>query len=98
MSYILYDDSSTFSGPPRRLESANATERWLAHFSNSLILTRMEQVSSCPREKAQIAKEMRICDRKMAFWKRHPRYLPQTAQTEALRLRAAWAQSTGDKK
>ena len=45
----------------------------------------------------QIGKELRICDRKMAFWARHPRYLPQTAQSEALRLKLAWAQSTGEK-
>lgn len=97
MSYILYDTDSggSHAGPPRRLENADATRHWLQHFSNSLILSLICQVSTDAREKIQVGREMQICQRKMAFWERHPRYLPQTAQTEATKLRRAWAQSTG---
>lgn len=100
MSYILYDTDSggSHAGPPRRLENADATKHWLQHFSNSLILSRIGQVLTDAREKIQASRELQICHRKMAFWERHPRYLPQTAQREAMALRRAWAQSTGDKK
>lgn len=99
MSYILYDTDSggSFSGPPRRLDDADATKRWLDHFSNSLILTRIGQVSTDAREKIQAGRELVVCQRKMAFWARHPNYLPHTAQTEAQKLRRAWAQSTGER-
>lgn len=100
MSYILYDTDGggSHAGPPRRLENADATKHWLRHFSNSLILSRIGQVSTDAREKIQASKELVVCARKMRFWERHPRYPPQTAQNEAQALRRAWAQSTGDKK
>lgn len=95
MSCYIYDDSSTFAGPPRRLDSADGTARWLEHFSNSLILNAFLQRAGTPSEKAQIQKEMSICERKMAFWRRHPRFVQKTASDEAQKLRSAWAQSRG---
>lgn len=88
---IFYDDNARSEGPPPNLSRMNATKIWLSHFSNSLILTAIQQKPKDFLEKHQATKELGICQRKMAFWERHPKFQQQTAANEAHKLKSAWS-------
>jgi len=95
MTHIFYSDEGGYSGPPRNLADVNATKRWLDHASNMLVLKAMEQDSRDAREKAQITKELRICERKMTYWERHQNFVRRDAEIGLAELRRAWTKSRG---
>lgn len=57
----------------------NANKVYLKHFQNLLFLDFMIENGSFA-ERAQAQRERLICERKMAFWKRHPKYEAVTLQ------------------
>jgi hypothetical protein len=90
---IIYNESpEPYTGKGGfKLENARATEKWLEHFSNSLILTAIMQSPKDRVEKQAASRELAICDRKMAFWKRHPNFNLHAATFEATELKKLWA-------
>ena len=90
---IIYSDTSVMTGRPPDMSKMDATKKFLEHFSNSLILKAIQQKSKDLGEKHQATKELNICDRKMEFWRRHPRFNMATATNAANTLRAQWARS-----
>ena len=88
---IIYGDDRSFgSYPPRNMSRMDATKQWTIHFNNSLFLTAVQQSPKDFSERHQATKELAICERKMAFWRRHPNFEQQKAADEALKLKKMW--------
>jgi hypothetical protein len=90
MGMILYSEDSVSAGRPPDLSRMDATKIWLSHFSNSLILTAIQQSPRDFAERHRATKELGICERKMTFWRRMPTFYQQLASTEADKLRKEW--------
>ena len=90
---IIYDDNVRSDGPPSNLSCMDATRIWLGHFSNSLILSAIQQKPRDFSERHQATKELTICERKMTFWRRHPNFDQQKASSEAQKLKNMWSKS-----
>jgi len=88
---IIYEDNPVRSaGPPPNLDNVDGTKMWLHHFSNSLILTAIQHRPKDFAEKVQATKELATCERKMEFWRKHPRFDQQKAADESLKLKNMW--------
>ena len=70
---ICYDETS---GPAGEINVAkmDGTKQYLRHYANLVYLTFIANRSDKQQERRQAEKEMKIAERKMAFWARHPRY------------------------
>lgn len=66
---IIYDDQQTTrrSGAPFIASRYNATDMYMSHFANSLMLSFMA-LNGNFQEKGQAVKELAICERKMKYW------------------------------
>lgn len=67
----------------------NATKCHIDHYKNHLFLTFMSN-NGTMAEKKQAAEELKICERKMAYWARQPHFnhAEALAQKERLHKRA----------
>ncbi|TXN08942.1 hypothetical protein FV222_00280 [Methylobacterium sp. WL103] len=68
----------------------DGTKAYLRHFDNFLTLDFIAKESKVTRERAQARSEMEICQRKLLFWKKHPRYDHDEAVKGASKLKAMW--------
>lgn len=63
---------------------------WKKHRENRAFLFFMYKNGTIA-EKQQAAKELEICDRKLAFWERHPQFNRETAGRFAQEIMKQWA-------
>ena len=89
---FFYDDEKkkAYTGPIIPYHELPATTYWVTHFSNSLYLIFYEQNDPDIRNRRQAAKELEICEKKMAYWKRHPNWNSDEAATKAIELKKMW--------
>lgn len=85
---LIYDET------PLRTNSSlvadlDGTAMFLTHFKNSLML-KFFLANGTVQEKAQASREMVICERKMKYWRNHPRYIQEMAATGAEKIKAEW--------
>ena len=67
-----------------------ATTFWATHFENSLYLIFYEQNDRDILNRRQAAKELAICEKKMAYWQRHPNWDAAEAARRADELKKRW--------
>lgn len=95
---FFYDTSRVAgqAGPQINVWKMNGTRAYLTHFDNLLFL---QFVSSNPRsseaEKRQALVEMDVCERKLKFWQRHPKYEHEEALRGVDKLRKNWRMTQG---
>ncbi|MFA9261862.1 MAG: hypothetical protein ACEQSB_00685 [Undibacterium sp.] len=89
---FIYDDSVK-SQNLGNLDRMNGTTAYLNHYANQLYLKFIAN-NGDRLEKIQAAKELLICERKMAFWQRHPRYIHTDAIRGIEKLKRDWAQGS----
>lgn len=88
---IIYDEQPrTFSGG-LKIDQMNPHKPYLTHYSNLLHLQFILNNSTDRVEKHQAAKEVIICERKLAFWARHPSWNPTLIANETAKLKQQWA-------
>ena len=92
MPSIIYNES-VYTGPKLRLDKMDATAKALGHHSNYLFLTAVQLAPKDLAEKLQATKELAICERKIAFWKRMHSFDQRRFENEALRMKAEWTRS-----
>lgn len=89
---IFYSDAKepfTGSIDPDKLD---AVAGYLRHYSNLLALTFMaSHAGTTVIEKAQARKELTICERKLKWWERLPRYDQKAALLGVEALKRDWA-------
>lgn len=89
---FFYSENTGPRGPSKiPFHVWRATDRYLDHYSNYLILDAMLRAPRDRAERVQVVKELAICERKLAFWARHPNYNGAEADRGRAALKAAWA-------
>lgn len=87
---LVYDDTSV--GPPFKggsIANWNPLPPYLKHYENYLYLKFVLAKGNLD-ERFQASKELKICDRKLAFWTKHPNWDPSQAAVEVNKLKARW--------
>ena len=78
---------------PRRMRpyhEQDATRYALTHFDNVLFLQAVIAAPKSFAEKAQAEKELRIGERKIEHWRKHPNFDQQKFSDEAQKRKAMW--------
>ncbi len=89
--HIFYSDQRSEGGAVSvPYEKWNANKGYLKHYENYLMLDFISKASKDGRERAQARKEMDICERKLAFWTRHPNYDQAEVTRGVQKLKAMW--------
>lgn len=87
--YFYGEQSDTkFDGDISRV---NGSKVYLRHFDNYLFLNFVSQRGT-RAERAEVEAEILICERKMKFWERHPRFDAEYVRREKERKIKEWRQ------
>lgn len=91
MSFI-YDDGARGAGPKIDVWKMDGSAAYLRHYANKLYLTFIaNNPRSTLQEKFQAEKELKICERKLTFWNRHPNYVQETVTRGIAKLKKDWS-------
>lgn len=89
--FFYSDQKQPFSGSPSAIWEMDGTRQYLQHYDNMLYLKFVANNSRASfQERAQAEKEMKICQRKLDFWQRHPNYDKSRAMQGCLDLKKKW--------
>lgn len=89
--HICYSDTpERGSGFPVKYDQLNATKHYLTHYFNFRYLRFIESNSENRMEKFQAAKELQICERKLAYWQKHPNYNIEQVKQGREKIDAEW--------
>lgn len=91
MSFI-YPDHPEPMTRPFRAGDYNATNQYLKHFSNVLILTLFYQRGTV-LEKIQAAKELKTAERKMEFWSKQDNFSQDAAILGMAKYKKQWVEN-----
>lgn len=86
---ICYDEYARFGSGFQ--VNVDPTRLYLNHYSNYLYLTFLASKSTDRMERLQALKEIVICERKLEFWKRKPKFNMEKALLEIVELKKQWA-------
>lgn len=90
---FFYKDNEDRSFNPRGIhpKDMNGTNAYLRHYSNYLELQFFATSSRTTElEKRQARHELTICERKLGYWRRHPRYVHEEALRGVDALKRMW--------
>lgn len=87
----FYSDTAARGSSDINVWKMNGSARYLDHFSNYLFLMFVAKKGT-REERASVEKEILICERKLKFWERHPRYDAEFVQKEKEKLIKQWRQ------
>ena len=87
---LLYS-SEKYDGPPIDLAKANATKCYMSHKENEQIL-KLFLKKGTRIEKVEASKELAICERKQAYWMRHPNFDQEEAVRQCAVLNKNWTE------
>lgn len=87
---LVYDDEprGTFRG---NVNAADPVRAYVTHFGNAMYLRFIAANSTDGRERGQANKEIVICERKLAYWQRHPKWNAAAAAEAVAPIKAQWA-------
>jgi len=86
---LVYDDQPAPTRFGFDASKVNPNKMWLTHYNNSLYLGFMLQ-NGTMIERHQASKELKICDRKMAFWARDSRLRHAQSLEDAAKAKRSW--------
>lgn len=86
---LFYSDTSVRTGTPVDVWKMDGTKQYLTHYANLLMLNFFAKHGT-RAERADAEKELIICDRKLAFWRRHPNYVHELALKGVEALKRDW--------
>lgn len=92
MALVYGDDlpRGKFSGTPIHLwETGAVMGAWQKHLENRYYL-KFLYMKGTTSEKIQASKELDICDRKIAFWERHPAFDKSQAAKVNTQAKKTW--------
>jgi hypothetical protein len=90
--YFIYPDTQEpFTGRPVPYHRQDANTHFLTHYGNAKYLAFFLANTCDFGERRQLAKEMEVCDRKLASWRRHINFEPAVVARETQVIDATWA-------
>ncbi|PZR92305.1 MAG: hypothetical protein DI537_14065 [Stutzerimonas stutzeri] len=88
---FFYSDSTSGGQSTVNVWKMNGTKGYLRHYENYLFLSFVMNNPLASRvERAQATKELAICEKKLAFWRRHPLYVHEDAMKGVNDLKQNW--------
>lgn len=69
----------------------DGTKAYLRHYENYLMLDFISKASKDREEVRRSRVELTMCEKKLAFWQRHPKYDDADAKRGVAKLKAMWA-------
>ena len=91
---LVYESESahkSYAGKPLSQWGEAAVMRtWGTHIENHAFLKFM-YAKGTMAEKQQASKELVICERKIAFWEKHPAFDKRLAALQVTKVKTAWA-------
>lgn len=98
---IIYDDVNRgpWRGMGSKIENVDATRVFLNHYKNYLFLKFVAQnPKSSLNEKIQAEREMLLCENKLDYWEKQPRFVLSAAITKIKVLKQQFGVDFGDLK
>ena len=92
MGFFIYNETP-YTGSPINVfafKSETVARKYMEHYDNYMILCAMSKSPKSFDERAQVEKELKICRRKLAFWKKHPNYDDAIVKPQVERLNGLW--------
>ena len=86
---FFYSDTSVRSGIPVDVSKMNGSAQYLKHLKNMLVLCFFAQTGTF-KEKQQALVELKIADRKLTYWRRHPNFSIAEVIKGIPKLREQW--------
>lgn len=90
MSSIFYGSNTDVPAFPVPFHKIKATEGYLRHYDNYLILSFIQKSTTDRKEKQQATQELTICERKMRWMENHPNFEKDIALREVSKLKENW--------
>jgi hypothetical protein len=90
----FYSDNAPKGSSDINVWKMNGSKGYLRHFDNYLFLQFIAKEGTRD-ERASVEKEIIICERKLAFWERHPNYDADLVKREKERKIREWRQAPG---
>jgi len=87
---LIYDEGSKGQFGNISVSQMDGTKAFLRHFENKLYLSFIA-TNGTRQERWQAGKELEICERKLTFWEKHPRFCGQTVKREMEKLSKQWS-------
>lgn len=99
-SHIFYSDSpAPFTGRGARYQDMDATKHYLNHYSNYVILSKIAEAPKDFNEKLRAEKEIKMAQKKMDYWTKHPNYDHKLALKGIEEIKNLWTvRPTGSSK
>ena len=89
--FYFYSDSKQPITGDIAIWNMNGTRCYLTHYDNYLFLQFVSNNKlSSEMEKKQARHEQTICEKKLEFWKRHPKYVHEDAVAGIALLKKNW--------
>lgn len=96
---IIYERSTRANFKPMNMDSVDGTKAFLSHFNNYLFLKFVaNNPESTLDEKIQAESEMLICEKKLEFWEKHPKFVLSAVLKQTGVLKAHYRMDFGDLK
>lgn len=86
---IIYDESVRSGGGNISIARMNGTAAYLRHYGNKLYLSFIA-ANGTRDEKWQAEKELKICEKKLRFWEKHPNFIGEEARRGMEKLNKDW--------
>ncbi|AMB48326.1 hypothetical protein [Methylobacterium sp. AMS5] len=90
MAAIFYADNKSGEGVKIDVWRMNGTKAYLRHYENYLMLDFIAKSTKDREEQRRARVELTMCEKKLEFWKRHPKYDHDEAKAGVAKLKAMW--------
>ncbi|MGV1754902.1 hypothetical protein [Agrobacterium sp. CG674] len=87
---MFYSDTAPRTASDINVWKMDGSKGYLRHFDNLLVLQFFAKNGS-RQERAEIEKEIIICNRKLSFWEKHPNYDAAIVQREKEKMIRQWS-------
>ena len=89
---MFYSDTGPRENVQIDVWKMDGTKAYLRHYANLLTLKFMAKTTPDRKERADLEKEIAICERKLKFWERHPNTFAEGVREGMELLNKQWQQ------
>lgn len=86
---FFYSETSVYTGAPVDVTRMNGSAQYLKHLENLLMLCFFAQTGTFA-EKVQAEREIKIAERKLAYWRKHNKFVLADVIAGLAKLRSQW--------
>ena len=94
MAYFYSDSEERQSGgPPIDFTKIDAVKAWAKHYANMLMLGFLEANETDGRARADVRREIAVCQKKMDYWQKQPSWEAVRGLDAAEECKKLWRES-----